>query len=158
MSTGAAPLFLTADETEAVLSWPDMIGALRSAYSVDLDEGASPPRVVARGSGAWLRALAAIPPSGRFMGSKVFGFSRSRKVSYLITLFDQETGDIVGLLDANAVTALRTAATSALAVDLIAPQKIRTVAVLGSGSEAQSHIRAVAAVRSFDEVRVLRQQ
>ena len=88
MATGSGPIFLTADETEAVLSWPDMIGALRSAYSADLDEGASPPRVVARGSGAWLRALAAIPPSGRFMGSKVFGFSRSRKVSYLITLFD----------------------------------------------------------------------
>lgn len=154
MAEASGTLFLTADETETVLSWPDMIAALRKAYGMELDAGASPPRVVARGSGAWLRALAAIPPGGRFMGSKVFGFSRSRNVSYLITLFDQQSGEVAGLIDANAVTALRTAATSALAVDLIAPKSLRSVAVLGSGSEARSHIRAVAAVRDFEEVRV----
>lgn len=154
MTEKSGPLFLTADETEAVLSWSEMIAALRRAYSFELSEGMSPPRVVARGNGAWLRALAAIPPGGRFMGSKVFGFSRNRDVRYLITLFDQETAEIAALIDANAVTALRTAATSALAIDLMTPKQIPTVAVLGSGSEAASHIRAAAAVRKFSEVRV----
>lgn len=154
MTGQAGTLFLTADDTDALLSWPDMIAALRAAYSPDLDAKMSPPRVVARGNGAWLRALAAIPPSGRFMGSKVFGFSRSRNVSYLITLFDQETAEVVALIDGNSITALRTAATSALAIDLMAPKQIGSVAVLGSGSEAKAHIRAAAAVRTFSEVRV----
>ena len=45
-----------------MLAFPDAIAALRAAYSVPHGPKVSPPRVVTRGDGNWLRALAASPP------------------------------------------------------------------------------------------------
>jgi alanine dehydrogenase len=150
----ATPLFVAADAIGRVLAWPEMIDRLRKSYSVPHTEQASPPRVVARGGGAWVRALAAVPPGSRFMGAKVFGFGRAKSVSYLIALFEQDTGALAALIDANLVTGYRTAATSAVAVDRIAPPGLAVIAVLGSGLEAKMHLRAIATVRPLREVRV----
>jgi alanine dehydrogenase len=151
----ASPCFVSAETIRGVLTWPDVIGRLRAAYSIPHGPMASPPRVVARGSdGTWLRALAAVPPDSRFMGAKIFGFGRRRSVSYLIALFEQETGALAALVDANLVTAFRTAATSAVAVDRIAAQHAIALGVLGSGLEAEMHTRAIAAVRPLREMRV----
>ena len=150
----AAPVFVSADATQQVLKWPDMIESLRAAYSVELSPANNPPRAVARGDGNWLRALASIPPAGRFMGTKVFGLSRQLSVNYLITLFDQDTGEIAGLVDGYHVTALRTGATSAVAIDRMAPAGSASVGVLGSGTEARSHLQATAAVREISAVKV----
>lgn len=148
------PWFVSADTTQSVLSWPDVIASIREAYSVPHGPTASPPRTVARGKGNWLRALTAAPPASRTMGAKIFGMGRSQKVNYLIALFSQEGGHLIGLVDASLVTAFRTAGTSAVAVDRMAPQGEAVLGLLGSGLEAQSHARAIAAVRPLKEVRV----
>ena len=88
------------------------------------------------------------------MGAKVFGVARARQVTYLLPLFDQETSELVALVDALHITALRTAATSAVAVDRLAPRRPATLGVLGSGAEAQAHVRALAAVRTLRGVRL----
>jgi len=88
------------------------------------------------------------------MGCKIFGFGRRRSVSYVIALFEQETGALAALVDANLITAYRTAATSALAVDSIARSGPITLGILGSGLEAQMHTRAIAAVRPLRELHV----
>jgi alanine dehydrogenase len=146
-------LFLTDADTRRILNWPDAIACLTAAYQFPDNPRATPPRVVARREGAWLRALAAISPSGRYMGAKVFGGSK-RGVSYLIALWEQQTGALACLLDAQHVTAVRTAATSALAVGRLTPQAPLRVAVLGSGAEANTHVRAVAAVRTIKSLAV----
>ena len=148
------PIFVSAEATRQVLAWKDIIDRLRAAYSAPHGPLTSPPRVVARDAGTWLRALAAVPPGSRFMGSKIFGFGRRRSVSYLIALFEQETGALAALVDANLVTAYRTAATSAVAVDRMAPAGPAVLGILGSGLEAQMHARAIAAVRPVRELRV----
>jgi ornithine cyclodeaminase/alanine dehydrogenase len=75
-------------------------------------------------------------------------------VQYVIVLFDRRTSRIAAFVDAEKVTGYRTAATSAAALDKIAPPQTGTLAVLGSGLEASMHTRAFAAVRSFSQVRV----
>ena len=77
-----------------------------------------------------------------------------REFSYLISLFDQGSAELVALLDGNSITGYRTAATSALAADLLAPPGPLTVSVLGSGFEAKKHVRALAAVRELKSVQV----
>ena len=57
-------------------------------------------------------------------------------------------------MDGNNVTASRTAATSALAVDHMAPRRPLSVAVVGSGVEARNHVFAISAVRTFRGVAV----
>jgi len=146
--------FLSDSDVERVLGWPEAIACLAAAYGAALDPAMVPPRVVARGEGVWLRALAAVSPSGRHMGAKLFGQGRKKQVSYLIALFDQETGALACLIDARHVTAARTAATSALAVDRLAPRAPLRVAVLGSGAEAQAHLDALATVRELRSVAI----
>ena len=148
------PLFVSAEATQQVLAWDEMVACLRQAYTVPLAPAASPPRTVARGQGAWLRTLTAVPPDSRFMGAKIFGLGRAMMVEYLIVLTDQETGRIAGLIDANYVTGFRTAATSAVAVDRMAPAGAATLGVLGSGLEARSHVRAIASVRPIERLAV----
>ena len=151
----ARPHFVSSETTQSVLAWPEVIGRLRAAYSVPHGPAVSPPRVVARGADrTWLRALAAVPPGARFMGAKLFGFGRQHSVSYLIALFEQENGALAALVDGNLVTAYRTAATSAVAVDRLAPPGPVALGVLGSGLEAQMHTRAIATVRPLRELRV----
>jgi ornithine cyclodeaminase/alanine dehydrogenase len=148
------PIFVSAEASRRVLVWKDVIDRLRAAYSVPHGPHVSPSRVVARGRGNWVRALAAAPPNSRYMGAKIFGFGRAKSVSYLIALFEQETGALAALVDANLLTAYRTAATSAAAVDYMAPSGGATLGVLGSGLEAKMHARAIASVRPISALRV----
>lgn len=148
------PIFVSAEASRQVLAWPDVIDRLRRAYSVPHGPHASPPRVLARGKGSWLRALAAAPPNGRYMGAKIFGMGRTKSVSYMIALFEQETGGLAALVDANLVTAYRTAGTSAVAVDRLAPPGPAALGVLGSGLEAKMHVRAIASTRPISGLRV----
>jgi ornithine cyclodeaminase len=71
-----------------------------------------------------------------------------------VTLFDGETGVPSAILDASAITEIRTAAVSALATRLLAREDVTTLAILGSGVQAAAHLRALRLVREFDEVRV----
>ncbi|WP_374469960.1 ornithine cyclodeaminase family protein [Phenylobacterium sp.] len=72
----------------------------------------------------------------------------------LVVLFDGEGGAPVCLADAGEVTAIRTAAASAVATDALARADARRLAVLGTGRQAEAHIRAIAHVRVLEEVRV----
>ena len=147
-------VFVSDASVRALLDWPEMIEALRRTYSVPHAADVSPPRVMARAPGIWMRTLTGLDPAGPFMGVKQFGLSRQRRLQYLISLFDQETGRIVALLDASGITALRTAATTALALDRMAPQSAATLGMVGSGSEAFTHARATHAVRPLKRLTV----
>ncbi|WP_221623158.1 ornithine cyclodeaminase family protein [Micromonospora globispora] len=119
------------------------------------DPGRYPNRAVAHGGINWFRTLSGIPADGSPMGAKtIAGAWSKRQVSYLISLFDQDTAELVALMDGNSITGYRTAATSALAIDLLARAGAVTAAVIGSGFEAQKHVRALAAVRKLEAVRV----
>jgi len=72
----------------------------------------------------------------------------------LVALFDGETGVPTAILDASAVTAVRTAAVTAVATGLLARHDARTLAILGAGTQARAHLRALARVRDFEQVRV----
>jgi alanine dehydrogenase len=147
------PVFVAAATTREVLRWDDMIAALRAAYARPHGPRTS-HRAQARGEGNWLRGLVSVPPAGELMGAKVFGIARARQASYLIALFDQTSGELVALVDGLHVTALRTAATSAVAIDHLAPRRPLAVGVLGSGAEAQAHVRAIARVRELATVAI----
>jgi ornithine cyclodeaminase/alanine dehydrogenase len=149
------PLFLTDADVHSVFDWRSAIGALRRAYSAPANAAMFPPRSMARGKGLWLRTLSGISPDGGLMGAKLIAAStRNRRASYLIPLFDQETVELVALVDAASITGFRTAATSALAADALAPAGALDVAVIGSGFEAGMHLRAVAAIRDITRARV----
>jgi len=150
-----SPVFISADAARSVFRWDEAVEALQAAYSRPFEPAATPPRTVASGGRAWLRCLPALPPGGRYFGAKLMGMSMAAiapSVDYVIVLFDRETSRIAAFVDANLVTGYRTAATSAAALDRIAPQGPAKLAVLGSGLEASMHVRAFASVRPLAEI------
>jgi ornithine cyclodeaminase/alanine dehydrogenase-like protein (mu-crystallin family) len=71
-----------------------------------------------------------------------------------VILIDGERGNLKALMDAASITAIRTAAVSGVATDLLARRDATTLAVLGSGVQARTHIEAMLAVRRFTNVLV----
>lgn len=71
-----------------------------------------------------------------------------------VLLHDGETGVLVAVLDASAITEIRTAAASAVATKLLARPGARRVAILGSGVQGRSHAEAMRAVVENAELRI----
>ena len=71
-----------------------------------------------------------------------------------VTLFDGETGVPAAILDASAVTEIRTAAVTAVATRTLSREDSRVLAILGAGVQARSHLKALASVRAWDQARV----
>ena len=72
----------------------------------------------------------------------------------VIVLFDGESGAPVCVAHAGEVTAIRTAAASAVATDALARPDAERLAVLGYGEQAATHIRAISRVRRLKRVTV----
>ena len=72
-----------------------------------------------------------------------------------VMLFNGETGELLSLMNASAITAIRTAAVSAVATRLLARADSSRLAIIGSGVEARSHLPAMASVRQIKTTRVV---
>jgi ornithine cyclodeaminase len=71
-----------------------------------------------------------------------------------VLLFDAANGSLQALMDATAITSIRTAAVSALSTKLLAREDADDLAILGSGVQARMHLEAIPLVRSMRRVRV----
>jgi ornithine cyclodeaminase len=71
-----------------------------------------------------------------------------------VLLHSGETGELLAIVNASAITAIRTAAVSAVATKLLALEDACTLAVIGAGVQARSHIDAIMNVRDICEIRI----
>ena len=71
-----------------------------------------------------------------------------------VMLFSAATGELLALMNASAITAIRTAAASAVATRLLARSDAGDLAILGAGVQARSHLAAMACVRPIRRARV----
>jgi ornithine cyclodeaminase len=69
-----------------------------------------------------------------------------------VALFDGETGQTRAILNAGAITAVRTAAVSGVATRLLARSGAKTLALIGAGIQGHSHLDAMRAVREWDRI------
>lgn len=94
------------------------------------------------------------------LGAKVisfFGDNTNTKFDThqgVVLLFEPEHGQLLGLMDAASITSIRTAAASGVATRLLSRRSSSKLAILGSGTEAATHLEAMLVVRPISEVRV----
>ena len=156
-------IVLSRADVEELLDLDELLDALARAHA-ELSAGAVslPPRIAAfAGDAGLLGAMPAYLPSAGpsgVLGCKLvtlFPGNTDRPTHQAaIMLFDEQNGSPVALLDGTYVTQLRTAAGAALAARLLARDDARVLAVLGTGVQARTHLRAFAGIRDWDEVRV----
>jgi len=71
-----------------------------------------------------------------------------------VMLFSRETGEFMALMNASEITAIRTAAVSAVATRLLAREDAHQLAIIGAGVQARTHLVALDAVRSVKHARI----
>jgi ornithine cyclodeaminase/alanine dehydrogenase-like protein (mu-crystallin family) len=71
-----------------------------------------------------------------------------------VTLFSGETGELRALMNASAITAIRTAAVSGVATRLLAREDAQDLAIVGAGHQAHPHIAAMLEARPFERIRI----
>lgn len=93
--------------------------------------------------------LVSLAPPHRRKGSSHLGMT---------VLYDADGLVPEAILCGATVTAIRTAAASAMATDALAQKNARSLAILGAGEQAESHLEAMQCVRDFDDIRVWARQ
>src|SRR3954454_21122364 len=156
-------LLLSRAEVAGLLDVDALIDALEPAMA-DLRAGRASvlPRtaaVVPEVDGRLLAMSASVPSQPALVTKLVSLFPRNAGTARpthqaVIVAFDPATGTPVALLDGTEITAVRTAACSALSARLLAQEDAAVLAVLGTGVQARAHARALPRVRPIREVRV----
>jgi ornithine cyclodeaminase/alanine dehydrogenase-like protein (mu-crystallin family) len=72
----------------------------------------------------------------------------------MVLLFDPEHGSPVAIVDGREITALRTAAATAVATDVLARSNASTLAILGYGEQAHTHLKSLLLARPFERILV----
>lgn len=150
-------LLLDGKTLQNVIDVEQSVAELRSACQEQADALVTmPPRqtVDAVGNRGWLRISMAFLNRSGFMGFKAMNRAPGIGMRYLIGLYEIDSGELVAIMDADAITTQRTAATNALGTHLLAPAAASTVGVVGSGVQARAFIQAYARLRPLDHVYV----
>ncbi len=72
-----------------------------------------------------------------------------------VLLFSPETGELLAVLNASAITAIRTAAVSGVATNILARKDAQILGIIGAGVQARTHLAAIAAVRPIKQVKIM---
>jgi len=105
-------------------------------------------------------SIGADKTEGAALGAKlvtVFGRNAARGMhTHLATivLLDPQTGALLALLDGRYITEARTAAVSAVSSRLLARRTASSLAIIGSGVQARSHLEALSRVHQLRQVAV----
>jgi ornithine cyclodeaminase len=155
-----APIFLSEAEVYRRLDYDGCIAAMREAMAIlSSDEREQPLRqITPLGDGRMFGVMPGLLPGADAFGAKlvsVFPDPAAPGRSFhrgLVALFDGDTGEVVCVADAAAVTHVRTGCASAAATDALARHDSETLALFGYGAQAQSHLHAIARVRPIRRV------
>jgi ornithine cyclodeaminase len=153
-------IVLSQEEVRDLLDLDALVDALAAAHA-ELSAGnvSMPPRIAAlvQEQEGLLGVMPSYLPSAGLACKLVtlFPHNRDRETHQaVICVFDPENGTPLALMDGTYITATRTAAGSALATRLLAREDAKVLALVGTGVQARSHVRALPRVRDFEEIRV----
>ena len=154
-------LVLTEEQIRPLLRWDDLIPTMESALAA-FSEGRviQPVRnmITIEEGRRYLGVMPAVAEAA--MGLKLVSFypgnAGTSVPTHLATilLFRPDTGQPLAVMDGRLITEMRTAAVSAAVTKYLSAPESRVLALLGSGVQAEAHLKALSRVRQFDEVRV----
>ena len=155
------PLWLNENDVRALLPMRDLIDVMeRTLAAFSAGAVAQPVRsVIEVAEHAFYGSMPALIRTPGAMGAKlvtVFGSNAAKGLpTHLATivLLDPETGGLLAVMDGRYITEARTAAVSAVSTRYLARPNASTLALIGSGVQAHSHLEALPLVHEFREIR-----
>lgn len=154
-------MFLVPERMIAELMTPEAaFGAVEAVFAA-MAQGAAYNFPVVRealGEGRQYGFKSGLDRAGSALGVKAGGYFPGNAARGMINhqstvfLFDPESGVLQAAVGGNLLTALRTAAASAVSIDRLARPEARVLGMIGAGHQAGFQLRAAAKVRRFDRV------
>ncbi len=154
-------LILTRPDVAALLPVEACVDAVEGAFRAHAEGRALPPAILgvpAPGGGFHVKA-AGVALGRRYFAAKVNGnFSGNPEqrglpaIQGVVVLADADTGSPLAIMDSMEITALRTAATTALAARWLARPGARVATIVGCGVQGRHHVRALARTLPLEEV------
>ncbi len=155
------PLFVNKEKIASLLPMEECIEVMEKMFlSLAAGECLQPLRNIMRlpdGSGV-LGMMPGHAAKLGVMGIKVISVFHANSESGfpshqgIIMLFDAKNGQPLMLFDALEITAIRTAAASAVATKLLSRENSSTLAIIGSGEQAKRHIEAMLLIRNIKQI------
>ena len=127
----------------------EVIQAIRSAFARGFATLRMPVRTTLELDGALLLVMPCYDSALNAAGVKLVSVSAKAGVHAIYELLDPATGISIARMEADYLTDLRTAATSAVATDLLARKDAETLGIFGSGRQAVAHLTVLPCVRKF---------
>jgi alanine dehydrogenase len=154
------PLHITERQVAKLLQASDCIRLAREAYiRLAKHRALSPARAILNvPKGASFFAMPAHILGHETVAIKVARLNSSNparhrpSVMATVYVYDSTTGTELAHIEAETLTAFRTAASSAVAADLLAPIDCETLGIIGAGKQARAHVSAMLKVRSFSQI------
>ncbi|WP_128477972.1 ornithine cyclodeaminase family protein [Halorussus pelagicus] len=148
-------VFLTSEDVSGLASPGEYVEAVREGYR-QRGEGA-PARPRAKLTNAeppgMLTDYAAVLPETGAMGGYMYAAGFGAEDAWFVApLFDAESGEPLALLDGASMNPFKTGAAGAVGTDALAREDAKTLAVIGTGSQARGQLRATETVRDLDSV------
>lgn len=147
--------FITDEQVREAISFDDALVAIKGAFmALGRSKAANLDRGRASIEGQTISAMGAVIPDLGVMGVKVYPTLKG-KFNFSISLFSIDDGRLLAVIDANALTELRTAATTLLAAQMLANPVAKKLAIFGSGIQAKAHAKAFLSHYPLASVRVV---
>src|SRR3989304_9339435 len=137
-------------QVKELLSVEDCIGVLRRAFSMEFT---NIPRYRLKSENSLLHVMSASIPELGVMGLKAYGTSKNGG-NFAVLLFEETSGSLLAVVEADALGQIRTGAASGLATDLLARTDARIGAIIGTGFQAETQLLAIDSVRQFAQIHV----
>jgi alanine dehydrogenase len=156
------PLWLSEKDVRAVLAPLELIEAMEDALAAFTSGAVVQPvrTAVEIGNRSFFALMPALYNRQNVLGAKLVTVVPENVARGLhthlaaISLFDPQTGELLAVMDGRYITEVRTAAVSAVSVRHLARKNASVLAILGTGVQACSHLKALQEVRAFQEIRV----
>ncbi len=145
---------VTEEQVRELLSMEECVRIMRQTFEALRKGTASnqPRRRIYLDNGTTLHSMGGV--YGKYFGTKFYSSNPKHGAHFFFFLFDSETGLPLAQFEANYLGQIRTGAASGYATDLLAAPGPATLAVIGSGFQAQSQIDAIRCVRELKDIRV----
>ncbi|HEV8493585.1 MAG TPA: ornithine cyclodeaminase family protein, partial [Candidatus Angelobacter sp.] len=139
------------DQVRSAVTADDVIQAIHSAFARGFATLRMPVRTTLELDGALLLVMPCYDSGLNAAGVKLVSVSKKAGVHAIYELLDPTTGISIARMEADYLTDLRTAATSAVATDLLARKDAETLGIFGSGRQAVAHLTVLPCVRKFKQ-------
>jgi ornithine cyclodeaminase/alanine dehydrogenase-like protein (mu-crystallin family) len=144
-------LYLTEADVAVLVDMPTTIQVIEEAFRrLGAGEVDNVPRARAKAPGIVLHTMSATAAYVGLVGWKCYTTTASG-AQFLVGLYEQQSGQLVALIEANRLGQLRTAATTAVAASWMAQADAHEVGIFGSGWQAEGQLEALAHVRTLKQ-------